>query len=459
VLVTRWSAWCVVVATVSVPAAVGAIEPVPDWGAPVWRAAPTARPAPADPAPAIVEHPPAAANPLAERLGLTPTFELRGRIEADAVLAAQSTSSMAQIGDLQNGYGFRRARLGAQGVVGTSARWIAEIDFANGNFRPRDLFVGLTALPGVNEVNVGYFREPFSLDGATSSRFITFMERSPLNVLDPARNWGVGGYWWPDSERALFAIGAFRTNTNNGGFSGGDNGNWAVTTRLTGLPVYVDSEGVFRLVHIGAAFSNRKPPNGVVTYTPNPQSNLLDVSDSPASPFLQTINVPANSQQLYNLQSAAVFGPLSVQGEWFGTAIQQTGAGVVFLHGFYIESSYFLTGEHRGYDRRDAGFSRVSVHRPLVRTDGAPRTGFGAFEVAARFAVADFGSPNLPPTTNGASGFTPTATVLYQATFGLNWYLNDYTRVMFNYTMAVPDAPGAPALPVHLFGLRTAIFW
>ena len=88
-------------------------------------------------------------NPLSERLGLKTTIELRGRIEADAVMAVQSAESQAQIGDLQNAFGFRRARIGAQGTVGDSTRWVAEIDFANGNFRARDLYVGLTALPGV----------------------------------------------------------------------------------------------------------------------------------------------------------------------------------------------------------------------------------------------------------------------------------------------------------------------
>ena len=74
----------------------------------------------------------------------------------------------------------------------------------------------------------------------------------------------------------------------------------------------------------------------MVRYDPDPQSNLLDVADSPVSPFLPHVDIPSNSQQLFNLQAAAVYGPLSVQGEWFATTIQQTGAGMVFLHGFYV---------------------------------------------------------------------------------------------------------------------------
>jgi phosphate-selective porin OprO/OprP len=456
----RRPVWCLVVVTALATSA-GAhatdapAQPAPNPLAERLGLAPKTEPRPVE-APVPVEPViPPAPNPLAERL--RPTIELRGRIEADAVMVAQSAASRALVGDLRNGYGFRRARIGAQGHIGNSARWVAEIDFAIGNFRPRDVYVGLIALPGVQEVKVGYFREPFSLEGATSSRYITFLERSPLNQLDPTRNWGVAGYWWPENELILFAVGAFRDGTDNGGFSGGDGGNWAVTARLTGLPVYEDGEGVFRLVHVGAAFSQRTPAGGVVRYDPSPQSNILDVSDNPVSPFLPRVNIPSNSQQLFNLQAAAVYGPFSVQGEWFATTVQQTGAGVVLLHGFYVYASYFLTGEHRGYERRIGGFGPVSVHRPLIRSGHCGASGCGAVELAARFSVADFSSPNLPasPTPVGS----PTGTVLYQGTFGANWYLNDYTRLMANYVLSVPAARGFPALPVHGFGIRTAIYW
>jgi phosphate-selective porin OprO/OprP len=118
------------------------------------------------------------------------------------------------------------------------------------------------------------------------------------------------------------AVGFFRDGTNSGGMSTGDGDNWAVTTRLTGLPVYEDGPGVFRLVHLGGAFSHRLPADGVVTYETDFQSNLITTSDNPASPFLPAVDIPAHSQQLYNLQAAAVYGPLSVQGEWIATAVQ-----------------------------------------------------------------------------------------------------------------------------------------
>lgn len=384
-----------------------------------------------------------------------PTFELRGRIEVDAVVAAQPALSKAVIGDLQNGYGFRRVRLGAQGTIRDSARWVSEVELAGGTVRLRDVYIGLLALPGVNEVRVGYFREPFSLEGMTSSNYITFLERSPANQVDPARNWGICGYWRPENERLLYSLGLFRNGTNNGGQSLGDQDTWSTTTRLTGLPVYDPDGAIFQLVHLGGAFSFRNPVNGVVSFAPSPGSNLLTVDDSSATPFLPPVSIPANSQQLYNLEAAQVVGPLTLQAEWYASVVQQTGAGPVFFHGFYTDAAYFLTGEHRGYDRTRGAFDGVRVLRPVFKAADGRVRGCGAFEIAVRYAFVDATSPNLAPPQDGSLS----GGILHQMTLGFNWYLNDNTRLMFNYTAASTDAAAAPPVSAHLFSARAAIYW
>lgn len=52
-----------------------------------------------------------------EHVHLQPTFELRGRIEADATMAAQSAESQATIGDLQNGFGFAACAWGRKAAL------------------------------------------------------------------------------------------------------------------------------------------------------------------------------------------------------------------------------------------------------------------------------------------------------------------------------------------------------
>lgn len=419
---------------------------------------------PAAPTPSTVTLPEISPGPVFPAVGsateiltnptrLSPSIQMRGRIETEVILASQSQANREAIGELENGYGFRRVRLGAEGTVGDSGSWISEVELAGGSVRLRDVFVGLDAFPGVRQVRIGHFREPFSLEGMTSSNFITMLERSPMNVLAPARNWGVCGYWWPDSERMLLSVGAFRDGTTSNGQSLGNGGNWAFTTRLTGLPIDEQAGNDVRLVHVGGAFSQRTPPNGMIMFSPRTSSNLLTVEDNPGSPFLPSVNIPASGYQLYNLQAAGVNGPFSVQTEWTGVTVQQIAAGDIFVNGAYVAVSYFLTGEHRGYNRTRGSFDAVDVQRPFLRSRDEPRSGFGAFELSARLGYLDFDSGNLPPDVNG----NPSQTRLYEATMGLNWYLNRNTRMMLNYTLAIPDRTTTTIS--HLFGLRTAIFW
>lgn len=390
-----------------------------------------------------------------DELDLTPTFQIRGRIETDATRAVQSEQSKALIGDLQNGYGFRRVRLGAFGNIGDAASWLSEVELAGNNVRLRDVFIGFEIVPNVRQIRVGQFREPYSLEGMTSSNFITFMERAPTNVLSPTRNWGVCGYWWPEDEMWLFTLGFFRDGTQSSGQSLGDDEAWAATARLTGLLIYEPDAEDFQLLHLGGAISQRTPPNDTINFTPRTGSSLLTVEDNPGSPFLPSLTFNSNSYQLYNLQAAGAYGSLSVQAEWSAATVQQFNAGQVFTHGTYFFGSYFLTGEHRGYDRTRGAFSQVDVLRPVTRSRNHPDSGYGAFEAAMRFAYFDMNSPNLPLDSNG----NPAQTVLYEITTGLNWYLNSNVRVMFDYTTGMPDKIAFGSTSAHIFGVRAALYW
>lgn len=393
--------------------------------------------------------------PRDEPLPLEPTFQLRGRIEIDGTVSLQSPESEAIIGDLQNAYGFRRVRIGAQGSLGDIASWVSEVELAGGTVRLRDVFIGFDAVPGVQQIRVGHFREPYSLEGMTSTNFLTFLERAPSNVLSPARNWGVCGFWWPEDEGILFSVGAFRDQTPNSGQSVGDGDNWAYTARLTGLPID-DLQGTDpRLIHIGGAFSQRVPEDGVINFSPRTGSSLITVDDNPSSPFLPAVDVFSDSYQLYNLQAASVFGSLSVQAEWNAASVQQTNADLIFVHGSYVYVSYFLTGEHRTYNRTRGSFDRIDVLRPLTRSGNVPRSGWGAFELGARLSYFDYSSSNLPLDESGDR----VGTYLYEMTLGVNWYLNSNLRMMFDYTAAIPDKFGFDPTVAHLFGVRSALYW
>ncbi len=382
------------------------------------------------------------------------TFQLRGRIEADAILVHQSARDQAIVGDIQDAVGFRRARLGAEGNVGEQMRWIAEFDFAGGEIGFRDVYVAVDKLPIVGEVRVGNFREPFGLEGQTSSNYFTFIERSDADALDPARHWGVGVFSYLPNERATFAGGAFRSGSDNTGTDIGSGNDMAYTFRVTGLPWFAAED---RLMHLGGAFSQQIPPNDLVTFNQGPRNSLLETSDNPLVPFVANLQIPASQLQLYNLEWALVLGPLSFQAEWDAASIDQIGGGRVFLQGGYVFASYFLTGEHRQYLTKAGAFGMTHVRSPFLRLgrDAGRPAGWGAWELAARLSYLDFADPNIPRSAAGLQ----VGGRLSEATFGVNWYLNDYTRLMFNYVHAIPVDPNFGPSAADAFFFRCAIFW
>src|SRR5262249_4508491 len=151
--------------------------------------------------------------------------------------------------------------------------------------------------------------------------------------------------------------------------------------------------------------------------------------------FVKSISIPANQQQLFNVETALVFGSLSLQAEWSATRIDQLGGPPVFLNGFYVFGTWFLTGENRNYVTRDGDFGLVHIRQPLLRLrdEGSIARGPGAWELTARLAYANFSDPNIQPVNGLAVGNR-----IWELTLGVNWYLNDHARLLFNYVYAEP---------------------
>ena len=146
------------------------------------------------------------------------TFRLRGRIDTDALWSIQDTANISTFGNLGSVVGLRRARVGGQGYFGLDSRYIAEIDMASGTVVPRDIFIGSRKYNGQPELRLGHYREPFSLEGGTSANFYAFMERSPINDLDPARSWGLSLFNDQLNDTTTFATGLFHDGVGQASF-------------------------------------------------------------------------------------------------------------------------------------------------------------------------------------------------------------------------------------------------
>jgi phosphate-selective porin OprO/OprP len=126
---------------------------------------------------------------------------------------------------------------------------------------------------------------------------------------------------------------------------------------------------------------------------------------------------------------AWIDGPLSFQSEAANTALElKEGSDPDNLWGGYASLSYFLTGEHRNYNPKAGTFGRVKVHDPV--NEGGP----GAWEIGTRLDYIDL---NDGVAQGGQQ---------YSVIAGVNWYLNDYSRIMLDGAVTqVDDAAGDAA--------------
>jgi phosphate-selective porin OprO/OprP len=395
--------------------------------------------------------------------GRLPTVKFNGQVQGDQVWFGQDEISREAIGDLQDGAQFRRLRIGARGTTWLQLEYSLGVDFALAN-QPSylDNYIEAHDLPWLQNVRVGHYFEPFSLERVTQNRNNTFMERSLVDTFAPARNMGVMAYGSAESELATWAIGTFRTNSDNVGNDTFDSGQ-ALTMRGTWLPWWDDASDGRYYLHLGAAYSYRATSQNQVRFRNTPEirkqqpastfgpvgppapSNYINGAPGPFAPiFVDTGNIPARDFQLFDPEFALILGPLSLQSEYAFAFVDQIGGPPLFFNGYMAQLSWFLTGEHRPYDRQQGIHGRMKVldefHR--VREGGRVRWGLGAWEITARFSNIVLNDRNVRG--NNLTDFTA----------GLNWYLNPYTRMKFNYIRAFLEDARFGNSMTDAYGLR-----
>lgn len=371
------------------------------------------------------------------------------------------------IGDSIN---MRRARLRVDGTFYEVIDWAAEYDFVNTAAVataadgvlpfpvPTDLWVTLTHLPVVGNFRVGNFKDPISFEHLTSSRWLNFLERSPGfdAIFGRFTNGFVPGamfFNWNESERMTWALGAFKNNTNPFGFGVGG-GEYMLEGRLTALPVF-DADGRY-LIHAGISGRHADLDQQQIRFIS--RGSIRSGPPGPINPvYANTGFIAGDTQDIVNVELASVWGPWQFSSEYSASFVTNatfpnvngTFRGNVFFQQTYVEALYFLTGEHRAYNRKTGVFDRIVPHENFfcVKDEqGCGIFGRGAWQVGARYAFLDLND-------SGISGGQ-----LHDMTFGLNWFLNPNMKFQWNYNWTRRDAGGNTSDgDIHGLGMRMAM--
>jgi phosphate-selective porin OprO and OprP len=316
-----------------------------------------------------------------------------------------------------------------------------------------DVWAGAKNVPYLGWIRIGQMYEPVGLEQQRSDNFRTFLETAlPTSALVPNRNTGLLVQNVECNERLGWQVGYFfqqQVALNSNGIPLDVTGDLFsphveatnLAARITGLPWY-ENKGE-HLIHIGLGYEHKFRSDTPTTQAFIGQLNpgTLDFKSAPEAnmfnALVDTGNFMAKGVDVVDPEIAMVYGPFAIQGEvpltWASNVRSTTGTFLGPNHnasfsGWYVESTYFLTGEHRLYNvtsttsQYQGTFGRIY---PI--SDFSPRTGgWGAWELAFRVS-----NVNLNDT---AAGFNGGNELDYTA--GINWYLTADVLWKLNYIYA-----------------------
>jgi phosphate-selective porin OprO and OprP len=325
---------------------------------------------------------------------------------------------------------FRRLRLGISGDLGKHVDYKFDVDFADPSDPGlRDGYITIKNLKDCwgcwwPSIRVGQQYEPIGLETNTSDNNTSFIERAAMVNLHPERSIGISFFdsFWKD--RATAALGVFSTDADDdeNGFALWDeseaDGGWAVTARGTVIPWAKDT---CHFLHLGASVSYRQPNQ--VQYRARP-----GLGRGPRVVDTGVIS-DVDGVFLWNAEIGLEWHAFHASAEYTSVTLQDSPTvGDPTFTAYYLGVGYFLTGEARGYDWKKGWWGGT---KPCCNFLSNNCCCWGALEVAARYDFIDLNDGTL------SGGEMSTIAV------GVNWYLNAYARLMFNYVIAnVQDRVG-----------------
>ncbi len=320
----------------------------------------------------------------------------------------------------------------------------------------------------------GFQDTPFTLDEATSSADLMFMERAtPTNI---ATSFGAGDYRSSLGVRSAtdrYWLGGYLTGPNAGSlhanapcvYTGATSSSSCIAHPVGGLQLGAFLRGTYQVwqtqdssVHVGFNYAN--------FFSPRTSSNGegISLSDRPElrvdpTSYLNLGDIPAHGGQVFGGEAAAAWQNFYVQGEYYHYMIatkvaNYAEAGTLTSDGFadgrngptvnanggYVQASYSFGGR-RHYNVNTGAYTGVIPEHPLAYGSD----GFGAVELAGRFSIVDLNSSALEQLyqtkTPGYTGYTGGRQTAYGA--GINWYPNGNLKFMLDYEHVIVDDPAA----------------
>ena len=320
--------------------------------------------------------------------------KIGGRVQADA--AAYSDDA-----DQGNGTEIRRARLYLQGTMYHDWAYKLQYDFVStGSKGIKDAYLSYKGFDNTT-LKVGNFKDPFSLQEQTSSKFVTFTERSLSTAFKAGRH--IGFMASTANNDWSLAAGVFGDSLTTSG--GSEDEDWGVGTRATWSPINSKTN----VVHLGLAANYRNTESaGTVQFKTQPETHVAGVNIVDTGTISDVEDVLKLGAEV-----AYVNGPFSAQAEYITTSVNRESMDDLDFDTWYAQAGYFFTGESRNYKKGKFG--------SLTPNSNVGEGGIGAWELALRYSTIDLNDADIDGGEADA------------VTIGLNWFATPSLRFSANY--------------------------
>lgn len=389
-----------------------------------------------------------------------------GRVMVDYSWINSDTNKSGAETKLASGAEFRRTRLGMEGKMYQHWIYKLEFDFASGSAEMKDAYLGYQ--DGDNWVKVGQQYIPFGFATMSSSKYMLFTER-PLGsdtVLVPSRQIGISGFYVGQDARWTlhtgFYAGPYNDNPNGCNLTGNKDEceeQFSAAARGTFVPWMQDKT---HLVNVGGAVWYMVPQDSTLSVSQRPYFHEVDTRFVSTSFGNNSSNTTAgfNAKDLlaFNAEGLAIYGPFSLGGEYTHWDVgTKNKAGItgptpdINFDTYYVEASYFFTGESMNYSTKKAQYDKVKPKGVVGKG------GIGAWQAAVRYDVIDLNDTDMQAHGGKMGG------EMRALGAGLNWYVNANMRFMADFYKILetnnPDNPAVNGSEPYGVTVRGQVFW
>ena len=338
------------------------------------------------------------------------------RAQADGAVFFGAPDYADQIG---NGTSIRRARFAVKGQIDESWYGEFDMDLANGLVELKDALIRYTGIPNL-DLQVGNFKENFSIQRNTTSRYLQFMERPMVcSALAPSRHLGINAKYAKDWF--WFSAGAFTqevagseewTNVADNNKDFGRNAGYSLTTKVVFRPLYkMDNASL----HIGAAYSYRTTKVSQATGEWGTyRASARNSTSINRKKYLDTNNLKDyDHNNLWTVELAGHWDGFRYEAAYIGDNVRFKDNGpAINLSGWYVQAGYLLFGGNQRYDANGGKYTKIRPGRK-----------WGDIELCLRYEYLDLNAPQRNVFGGSAEAYA----------VGLNWWVNNNVKIQLNY--------------------------